>query len=107
MIRGTVSLWLAVAVPAGVACQSGTKGQHEPGEVTTVALDVDGMHCGSCVEAITHALEAVDDVVNVTVDLDAGRATVQCRATVKPSRLIEIVDRLGFEAKLAQDQAST
>lgn len=43
----------------------------------TITLQIDGMHCGSCVSAIERALRGVNGVESVAVALDPGNATVQ------------------------------
>ena len=41
-----------------------------------IQLKVDGMSCAHCVTAVDRALRAVPGVADVSVDLEAGRATV-------------------------------
>lgn len=40
-------------------------------------LKVDGMSCSHCVNAVTKAVESLDGVSNVAVDLDAKTVTVE------------------------------
>jgi copper chaperone CopZ len=64
------------------------------------ALQIDGMHCGSCVRRVTQALEKIP---GTTVDsVDVGHAT----GTVDPEdtdveHLVQAVKALGFEARAA------
>jgi copper chaperone len=43
----------------------------------TTTLTVTGMTCGHCKTAVYNALEDLEGVTHVDVDLDAGRATVK------------------------------
>ena len=64
------------------------------------ALQIDGMHCGSCVRRVTQALQQVP---GATVDVvDVGHAT----GTLDPAdtdvaELVQAVRALGFEARAA------
>lgn len=40
-------------------------------------FQVSGMTCGHCVRAVTQAIEALDPVARVTVDLAAGTVTAE------------------------------
>lgn len=40
-------------------------------------LTIQGMTCGHCKKAVEEALESVDGVTKVEVDLDAGHAKVE------------------------------
>jgi len=46
-------------------------------DVTKSTLKVEGMTCDTCVEKITTELQKVDGVKKVTVDLEAGQATIE------------------------------
>jgi copper chaperone CopZ len=47
-----------------------------PGSDSVVVLQVDGMHCGSCVALIEETLAEQVGVTSAMVDLDAARAVV-------------------------------
>ena len=47
--------------------------------VTTYTVGIDGMHCESCVKAITAKIAKVDGVRSCTVDLEGESATVRVR----------------------------
>jgi copper chaperone CopZ len=72
----------------------------EPAEPVIVNLEIEGMHCENCVNAITGYLLAVDGVVSASVDLASGRATVVAFPTTTPETLIAAI-RGGYEARLA------
>jgi copper chaperone CopZ len=60
----------------GVVETSASDRRAAPGETTSVALTVDGMHCQSCAALIEETLVRVPGVEVATVDLAAARATV-------------------------------
>ena len=51
--------------------------------MSTIELNVEGMSCGSCVKHVTEALNTVEGVTKVDVDLQAARVRVTGRATAK------------------------
>jgi P-type Cu+ transporter len=64
----------------------------------TIQLTIDGMHCAGCVNAVRKVLEAVPSVTAVSVNLDAGRATVEASPTVDATKLKEAVEDAGYGA---------
>jgi Cu+-exporting ATPase len=66
----------------------------------TIQLKIDGMHCSGCVNAVRRVLEAASSVTAVSVDLDAGRATVEANAGVDAARLISAVEDAGYGASI-------
>ncbi|MCW3699512.1 heavy metal translocating P-type ATPase [Burkholderia cenocepacia] len=64
----------------------------------TIALSVDGMHCGGCTGRVQRALAAVPGVVDAAVDLDAQAATVTAQDTVEPERLVDAIREAGYHA---------
>jgi Cu+-exporting ATPase len=64
----------------------------------TIQLKIEGMHCAGCLNAVRKVLEAVPSVMAVSVDLGAGRATVEAPPTVDAAKLIEAVEGAGYEA---------
>ena len=65
-----------------------------------VVLEVGGMMCGGCQANVKKALEAVEGVSSVTVELDPGSAVVTGTATVEA--LIAAVEAKGKTASLAK-----
>ncbi|HHO55474.1 MAG TPA: copper chaperone [Trueperaceae bacterium] len=63
-----------------------------------MTLKVEGMTCGHCKMAVKEALESVDGSENVSVDLEAGLATVD--GNVDPQLLIAAVAEEGYKASL-------
>ncbi len=68
----------------------------------TELVKVTGMTCGGCTSKVTHALEAVPGVVDVSVSLAAGEATVLYDATKASSDQLErAVTGAGFGVGVA------
>ncbi|MFD1718862.1 heavy-metal-associated domain-containing protein [Georgenia deserti] len=68
-------------------------------ENRTTVVDVEGMTCGHCVEAVTRELEAVSGVTAVSVQLEAGGVspvTVITDAPVDDGELRAAVDEAGY-----------
>ena len=42
-----------------------------------ITLNVEGMSCGHCVQAVTNAVSALPGIGSVAVDLSAGTVTVE------------------------------
>ena len=66
-----------------------------------IKLQIDGMHCGGCQNAVRRALTSVPSVSAVTVDLAAGSASVEAGADVDPAKLVSAVEQAGYEARIA------
>jgi Cu+-exporting ATPase len=69
------------------------------------ALQVEGMTCASCVARVEEALRKVPGVSNATVNLATEKATIQALSTVPVSALVAAVEKAGYTAKNAQDEA--
>jgi copper chaperone len=59
-------------------------------------IKVDGMTCQHCVAAVTKALQAIDGIENVRVDLDAGTATYEEAAPVDLKRIRKAIEDAGY-----------
>ena len=65
----------------------------------TLALRVEGMHCGACAERLEDVLGRLDGVVSAEVDYDEGRATIAfVPARVTVARILAAVEDAGFRA---------
>ena len=71
-----------------------------------INLSVQGMTCGSCVKHVTKALEALDGVEAVHVDLQSGRVQVS-RNSSQSDDLIHALDEGGYPSSLDLDEQST
>lgn len=64
----------------------------------TLLFQVTGMHCQSCADNLSKALQATDGVSAVQVDFAARTARVEAdEAAVKPSDLMNVVRRAGYQ----------
>ncbi len=72
----------------------------------SLALDIEGMTCASCVNRIERYLRKVDGVVEANVNLATERASVVARPDVTIDQLIAAVEAAGYEAKLLVDGAT-
>ncbi len=66
----------------------------------TKTIDVTGMMCQNCVKHVTHALEGIDGVSSVEVDLDAGTAICDVVDGVADDILVAAIVDAGYEAKI-------
>ena len=67
----------------------------------TVEIEVLGMHCQACVDAITTGLMKREGVKSVAVDLEGELATVVVAGGGPSDEVIrEAIDKMGFEAKV-------
>jgi copper chaperone len=68
--------------------------------MATANLKVGGMTCTHCVRAVTRALERVDGVQSVAVELETGRATVEYEeGRTRPDALTGAVAEEGYTAE--------
>lgn len=65
-----------------------------------IELEIDGMHCAGCMNAVRRALAAVPFVSEVTVDLAAGSAAVEAGGGLDPAKLVSAVEEAGYEVRL-------
>jgi Cu+-exporting ATPase len=73
--------------------------------VATQRLAVEGMTCASCVARVEKALRAVPGVFEASVNLASETASVQAVPTLERAALIAAVDRAGYAARAADDEA--
>lgn len=66
--------------------------------MSTVELAVTGMICQHCVMSVTNVLEEQPHVVGATVDLAAGRVSVETDGRADVAELIAAVTESGYEA---------
>lgn len=63
----------------------------------TITLQVGGMSCSHCAQAVTAAIEAKDPTAKVVIDVAAG--TVQAR-TILPRQVVSMaVEEEGYEVQ--------
>lgn len=66
--------------------------------MSTLLLKVSGMSCGNCVKHVTHALQEIDGVEKVDVDLGKGEVVVQGKLPEDSSSLIKALEEEGYPA---------
>lgn len=85
---GTASLG---TLALGTACAPA------PAASVTTELQVGGMVCASCSEAITHALQKRPGVESVTIDHATGHAVIRHDpARVSRDAIVEVITGLGY-----------
>ena len=60
-------------------------------------VTINGMNCQHCVASVTKALEAVDGITEVKVDLAGKTATYQENKPVDPQTIKDAIAAIGFE----------
>jgi Cu+-exporting ATPase len=66
----------------------------------SIALDIEGMTCASCVNRIERYLNRVEGVTSATVNLATERATVVAAPDVTAEHLLAAVDAAGYEGRV-------
>ncbi len=70
--------------------------------MTTIELDIVGMHCGGCATGIQMVTSGLDGVQSAFVDLDAKKGKWEVDETkVKAENIIEEITKLGYSASVA------
>ena len=73
-----------------------------PGMTWTV-LHISGMRDNACREAVLRALEAIEGVLDVDVNLYRARATVSHDGACARARLVQAIVWAGYEATVAEN----
>jgi copper chaperone len=61
-------------------------------------FNVQGMTCGHCVRAITHAIKAEDPAADVQIDLANGE--VKVHSQLASEQVIGLIEEEGYTAKI-------
>lgn len=64
--------------------------------MTTTKIVVQGMTCGNCVRHVTEALEEVQGVSSVDVQLEGGNVTIESAADLDAAALKSAVEEAGY-----------
>lgn len=101
--RGATPVAAPAVTVTETGAEAGTEAATQPEGRTTMEkkLNVEGMMCQHCVAHVKGALEGVEGVGEVTVDLEAGTATAACAEGVTDEALIAAVKGAGYEASMA------
>lgn len=62
------------------------------------SIKITGMSCDHCVRRVTKALEALEGVTDVRVDLEAGVATFERSGTVSREDIRKAIQEAGYTA---------
>jgi len=65
-------------------------------------ISVGGMTCGTCVGAVTRAIQEVDGVTDANVDLMTNSATVALADKSIVEKVLEAIEDVGFESSLVK-----
>ena len=60
-------------------------------------IGIKGMSCDHCVAAVTKALEEIEGIRNVSVDLDRAEATFDEDRPISRDTIREKIDKAGYE----------
>lgn len=60
-------------------------------------LKIKGMSCNHCVQAVSKALEDIEGIENVVVDLAKGEARFDMGKPVEPKIIEEHIKRAGYQ----------
>jgi Cu+-exporting ATPase len=69
-------------------------------ELITLELPIGGMTCASCAGRVERALNKIEGVKQVNVNLASERAHVELLRRIDPAQLVEAVTKAGYEASL-------
>lgn len=75
----------------------GTLPPHPYGEKTMPTIKISGMRCGHCSAAVAKALNAIEGVTEVIVDLDHNEASYTEKEPVPLATIKAAITKIGFE----------
>ncbi len=100
-----VGIILFSLLPRRVRARAADQARESTGQSRSrVTLEVQGMKCSHCSDAVTRALREIEGVQSADVDLGSGRVSVQGKG-LAPERLRETIDRLGYQAQVIDGSA--
>ncbi len=68
------------------------------GDDDHLSLNVNGMHCQSCVSMIRKTVRKVPGVESVSIDLEKGLVSVECdSADVRRVMISEVIETMGYD----------
>ncbi|HHT9120824.1 MAG TPA: cation transporter [Candidatus Hypogeohydataceae bacterium YC41] len=72
----------------------------EKGGLKEIELSVQGMTSDQSVAKVKSALEAVEGVTSVKVELKEGEVDVHVKKSVDPQKLVSVLEKTGFKAEI-------
>jgi copper chaperone len=70
-------------------------------DLNTMALIIEGMHCGGCVTRVTNALNKLQGVQVEGVEVGSARVRFDANM-VSPAVIVDAVNKIGFTARAAR-----
>lgn len=68
-------------------------------QVKKVALNIQGMHCGSCASGIQMVLQNTDGVLNASASYDTKKGEVEFdEEKTSINNIVEAIEQLGYKA---------
>lgn len=64
---------------------------------------IDGMSCGHCVKHVKEALEEINGVIKVEVDLDSKTAIIEADRDINDNDLKNFIEDAGYEIVSAEE----
>ncbi|TDE88556.1 heavy-metal-associated domain-containing protein [Occultella glacieicola] len=65
--------------------------------MSTAVFEVTGLHCSSCAGKVSSAVNTVDGVTGVELDLATGRLSVTSGAPIDDSAIVAVVTEAGYQ----------
>jgi heavy metal translocating P-type ATPase len=72
--------------------------------IADLLVEIDGMHCASCVTRIEHVVQNLEGVKSVSVNLATRRGRISFdRERISPKEIIDRIREIGFDARPASE----
>lgn len=76
----------------------------KPQPSTSLDIDIEGMHCASCVARVEKKIEQVEGVQSVAVNLIQNSARISGTEAVDPAQVLSAVKEAGYSAQIVRFQ---
>ncbi|KFP72256.1 Copper-transporting ATPase 2, partial [Apaloderma vittatum] len=74
----------------------------------TVAVNVMGMTCQSCVQSIEGRISKVNGIVSIKVSLEQNNAVIKyLQSEISPEQICQEIQDMGFDANIAEERLTT
>ncbi|MCG2588634.1 heavy metal translocating P-type ATPase [Rhodohalobacter sulfatireducens] len=68
-------------------------------QTSSLMMDVEGMHCASCVSRVENAIKEVSGVQDATVNLATEKAKVTFQRNIDPKKVVEAIQNAGYQTR--------
>ena len=58
---------------------------------------IEGMSCGHCVKHVENALKEIEGIEEVSVNLEAKKATIESNSNIEDDKIKEVIDDAGYD----------